>query len=189
MLKRFFIFSLLAGAALAVIAGCDADPEQQRSVVTVTSINCNAPGFADVLTDSGGVADTWVLTILQNRPYDPNIITQPGDPYGDYLVTSYQVVWTPLNGAPALPTRQEALFFNIPSGDEGGAAIRLVNLTEKTNAGLLTFMGGNNGVADYLATVTFVGHEVGTTRDTSVITAITVQFADYSPDPDQSCSL
>jgi len=182
MLKRFFSFTLLVAAAVAMIAGCDADPEQQRSVVTIASFNCNAPAFADVVTDSGGAADTWAFALFHNRPYDPLSVTASGFPYGDFLITSYQIVWTPLNGAPALPTRQEALSFAIPTDDFSGASIRLVNLTEK--AIVFPFTQAN-GVADYLADITFVGHETGTTRNTAVLTSATVEFANYSPDPDQ----
>ncbi|MCH7549688.1 MAG: hypothetical protein IH969_09185, partial [Candidatus Krumholzibacteriota bacterium] len=126
MMKRFFMFTLLVGAAAAVIAGCNAGPEQQRSVVTVMSLNCNQPGFADMSTDSGSVADTWVFTIFQNRPYDPASFTEPGEPYGDFIVTGYLIEWTGLNGGPALPPRQEATSFSIPTGELAGANIRLV---------------------------------------------------------------
>ena len=187
MLKRFFVFTLLAGAAVAVIAGCDADPEQQRSVVSVTSFNCNAPAFADIRTDSSSYADTWAFTVFLNRPYDPLTVTASGLPYGDFQITSYQIEWTPLNGAPALPApiRQEALSFSIGSGETVGVSIRLVNISEKS----FIYNLNPSSVYDYLANITFVGHEVGTSRNTQVLTSATVEFANYSPDPEQvSCS-
>ena len=185
MLKRFFIFTVLAGAAVAVIAGCDAEPEQQRSVVTVMSLNCNEPGVGDVLSDSGSVADTWAAAIFQNRPYDPASFTEPGDPYGDFLITGYQIDWVGINGGYALPPRQEATSFSIPSGEIGGANIRLVSLTEKLDPNVLAALPFT-----MLANITFVGHETGTTRDATVQASITVEFANYSPDPKlPSCGL
>ncbi len=179
MLKRFFIFTVLAGAAVSVIAGCDAEPEQQRSVVTVMSLNCNEPGFADTQNDSLGYADTWAAAIFQNRPYDPASFTQPGTPYGDFLITGYQIDWVSINGGPVLPPRQEATSFSIPSGEIAGSNIRLVSLQEKIIADTTWPLP-----VIVLANITFVGHETGTTRDVTVQASITMEFANYSPDPE-----
>jgi len=185
MLKRFLAFSLIAGVGFALLAGCDDTPEQNRSVVTVASINCGVPGWSDMLTDSMGRADTWTVAIMQNRPYSGLITTVPGGPYGDFLVTGYVINWTALNGGPVLPSRMEPTGFSIPSGEFFGASIRLVSIPEKQSlAAALPGLDGSEAIM-MQAEIIFMGHETGTERDVEVKTGLTVSFTNFYPDPDQ----
>ena len=185
MLKRFLPLALSALLLPALLIGCDADNEQQRSVVTVWSMNCRAPAYSDV---GGVISDTWVPVLFENQPYNSLVTTQPGAPHGSFLITEYTIDWESLDGGGALPTRTEATSFSIPSGEINGGYVRLVDLAEKTGS-ILSPLAGTSNTRLMKAHITFVGHESGTDRETEITSAVTVEFADFADDDAENCDI
>lgn len=187
MLKRLMF---VAAAMLVVLSfvGCDTNKEQQRSVLTVSSVNCNAPAYGDVQDDTGGFSPTLIPVEISNRPYNQFVTTAPDQPHGDFLVTSYRVSWETLDGQAVLPDRVEYTGFNVPSGEVTTAFVLLVSLTEKENNPVLTALQGG-GTRAMRAIVTFYGHEVGTERDGEVDGSVSVQFANFVDGSANNCSL
>lgn len=186
MLKRFLAFAAIAIVAFGVLGGCDSNGDQQRSVVTVTSINCNGPGYADVADSTGALRETWVPVYMYNRPYNGLVVTDPASPHGEFQVTAYRITWTTAGGTQTMPARLEETSFSIPTGSEVGAMIRLVSLGELTSPLLSGLVGG--GTETMVAHFTFYGHETGTDRETEVTATVTVVFANYV-DSEPTCTL
>ncbi len=186
MRKRIFAFTLLALALAAALAGCKNDPEQQRSVISVASLNCNNPGQSDVLEQGDSLnttaddyyADDWVRVRFENKPYNELITTEPGLPHGDFLVTRYHIRWTRDDGGPVLPERTEQTSISVPSASDNVGYIRLVSLEDKETP-VLTALQYAPGHIRMRAHITFYGHEVGTDRETSVEAALDVEFFDW----------
>lgn len=187
MLKRFLPLALVALILPVFLVGCDAENEQQRSVVTLWSMNCRAPAYSDVVGDTGSISDTWVPVLFQNRPYNALVTTSPGAPHGEFIVTDYTIVWESLDGGAVLPTRTEHTSFTIPSGEINGGYVRLVGLEDKTSAVLTPLQTG--GVRVMKANITFAGHEGGTERETEIAAGVTVEFANYVDDDVENCQV
>jgi hypothetical protein len=181
MLKRFMVVAA-AMVVLLAFTGCDTNNEQQRAVVTVYSMNCNAPAYGDVMT-GGGYADTFVPVVLYNRPYNSLVTTEPGSPHGDFLVTAYRIDWVSLDGITVPGPRVEESSFIIPSGTLAGTFIRLMSIAEKEN----TFSAIGATTHMVRAEITFYGHETGTERDTEVETSVTLQVADFVDGTADNC--
>ncbi len=186
MRKRIIAFTLLAGALAASLAGCKNDPEQQRSVLSVASLNCNEPGQSDVLEQGDSLnlltddyyADDWVRVRFENKPYNDLVVTDPGAPHGDFLVTRYHIRWTRDDGGPVLPERDEHTSVTVPSLGDNVTYIRLVSLQDKESP-VLTALQYAPGHVRMRAHITFYGHEIGTDRETSIEAAIDVEFFDW----------
>ncbi len=187
MLKRFLVVAAIMVVALPLVSGCDNNAEQQRSVITISSMNCSAPAFSDVIGDLGSIADTWVPVVFENRPYNALVTTSPGTPHGDFVVTKYRIDWVSLDGGTALSSRVEQTSFSIPSGKLGGGFIRLVGLLDKTSPVLTALQV--IGVRAMQANITFTGHEAGTEREVDVKVSVTVEFANYADDSVELCAL
>lgn len=189
--KRFLVVTFIISALFVVSVGCDNNPEQNRSVVTITSMNGNSPLMSDVLEqgeivsddtgfvlDDDYVAEDWIPVEFFNRPYSDVITTGPGEPHGDFVITGYRVEWTRTDGgSPALPTYVAGVNIMVPSGKTVDALIQVVTYKNKINAPLL----GLRYVSDQIfmnAHITFYGHELGTDRDTKIEADLGVSFAD-----------
>jgi hypothetical protein len=160
-----------------LLASCEGD--QNRSVITVASINENNPFFSDVIDSNGVVHEDYVMVVLENRPYNILVTTGPSQPFGDFIVTRYRVEWRRVDGGTGLPaTYNGATSISIPSGEKVAASIILVPAIEKVGSVLLPLQAGG----EYLmvATVTFWGHEGGVERETSFQGTLSVNFANTS---------
>jgi hypothetical protein len=186
MLKRFLTLSLITGIALGSLVACDADPEQSRSVVFINSFNCGVPVFSDVLEQGTDIAlpaddyiaEDWPLVWFFNKPYNTMIITQPGFPHGDAVIESYTVAWSRPDGGPVPPVREEFMGLNVNSDDKQAGQVRLVSVQEKLFPDIAALQGGA-GALVMNATLTFQARESGTSRYSTFIANVTVQFADF----------
>jgi hypothetical protein len=182
MLRQIAVLAVLLTLLIVAATGCDNNPEQNRTVMWVSSINGNeSPLLSDVMYNDG--SNSWyepdyVEIVLANRPYNDIITTGPGQPYGDFLVTRYRVEWTRTDGgSPALPTIEIPMNVSIESGKENLADVQLVTVDNKTNAPLNALVGTAQTIT-MNAKITFYGHEVGVERETEVIAEIGVVFGD-----------
>jgi len=186
MLKRLFAYAVVVTACAGALAGCKNSAEQQRSVISVASLNCNEPGQSDVLEQGDSLnlmaddyyAADWSRVRFENKPYNGMITTDPGAPHGDFLVTRYHVRWTRSDGGPVLPERDEATSITVPSGKDNEGFIRLVSLEDKETP-ILTALRYAPSHIRMTAHITFYGHEIGTDRETSVEAALEVEFFDW----------
>ena len=194
--KRFLVVTFIIGALLVFLAGCDNDPEQMRSVVTVASLNNNASLMSDVLEqgdevvdddgivvlDDDYIAEDWVPVMFFNRPYSGVVSTGPGRPHGDFLITRYTVQWERTDGGTAtLPDFTGGLGILVPSGEFVEGMIQLVTFENKMSSliGNLCYLCTNAGDEVFMnAHITFYGHELGTDRETSIEALLGVAFVD-----------
>jgi hypothetical protein len=185
MLKRFLTLSLITGIALGSLVACDADPEQSRSVVAISSFNCGVAMFSDVLEQGDDlasaaddfIAEDWPLVWFYNKPYNDMVVTQPGRPYGEAIIESYTVQWSRPDGGAVPPARTEYMGLKINSDDSNSGNIRLVSVQEKLFPDIVALQGGA-GALVMNATLTFQTREAGTDRTGSFTVSVTVQFAD-----------
>jgi hypothetical protein len=177
------------------LASCNNDSEQNRAVVTVASMNGNAPFFSDVLDQGdtlfvGGVPYTpddflqedFVEVIFQNQPYNTFVTTGPNLPLSDFMITRYRVEWQRVDGGSGVPpTYNGATAITVPSGELGIGYIVLVPYEVKASP-LMSSINylGLNFPDEYLsiATLTFWGHEIGSDREWSFGSQLSVNFAD-----------
>lgn len=176
------VFAALLAALTLVATSCDNTPEQQRSVVSVTSINQNvSPLLSDVQFNDGtgtSYVPDYVEVVMYNRPYNVMIFTSPEQPFGAFQVTRYKVEWTRTDGgSPALPTYENDMTLVVDSEDIAGGNILLVTVDNKTNPPLSDLAGSSNTIT-MNAKITFYGHEVGTERETEVVANLGVLFGD-----------
>lgn len=197
MRRKPVIFLAALSIVVAILVGCNSGDEDTRSVVTVASINDNQPFFSDVLAqgdsvyDKSGVPITRddyvvedrVLVGFYNRPYNPFGTTAPGEPYGDFIVTSYRVEWERVDGGTEVPnTYVGGTSIVLPSGEITEGAILLVPFYEKNRPYLqeLNYLGPRVGEEVLcIAHITFWGHEVGVPdREMSFKADLSVSFGD-----------
>jgi len=182
MFRKIAVLTVLLTTLTLVATSCDDTPEQNRSVVSVTSINENVtPLLSDVVYNDGtGISyvPDYVEVIMDNRPYSEMIFTAPGHPYGDFQVTRFKVEWTRTDGgSPALPAYEADMVMVIPSGKINASSVLVVTVDNKTSSPLVDLAGTANTIT-MNAVVTFYGHEVGVERETEVIANIGVLFGD-----------
>lgn len=186
MEKKRLLFLCLIIVAGVFLASCD-DDEQKRAVVTVASINDNAPFFSDVLeqdTINGDwVKEDFVRVIFRNQPYNSFVTTGPDRPLSDFLVTNYTITWARTDGGTGVPpTYNGATSITVPSGELGEGFVVLVPYEVKNSALLSDINYNGANFPDELlmiANITFTGHEVGAEgRDQSFSAGLSVSFAD-----------
>ena len=178
MFMKITLLTLLLAAI--VFTGCDSDnPEQNRSVVSIESLNGNvAPVTADILTN-GSIFPEVITVVFRNRPYNRMIITRPDDPYGTYVFTRYTVEWTSSDGSGAtLPMYEADLGLTVETEQLPSAEIIIVPWENKANPPISTIPPATQ--VNMNAKITFYGHEVGTSRETTTIANIGVIFADLA---------
>ena len=108
MNRKVLFFMCFIAVVGIFLASCNNDSEQNRAVVTVASINDNAPFLSDVLdqgdtlyyagttieyVDDDFVVEDLVEVIFQNQPYNMFTLTGTNLPLSDFLVTRYRVQW------------------------------------------------------------------------------------------------
>jgi len=182
---RLLVFVAAMAVAVAIQVSCDNEPEQNRSVVSVASLNENAPLFSDVLdngdsltspTDDAIYPDV-IPVIFYNRPYNALATTAPGEPFGDFLITRYTVDWVRTDGgSPALPPLDMGVSIQVPTGEFVEGAIVLVTHGNKSGSPLVELQLG--GQISMNAHIVFYGHEIGTERETEIEATLGVLFAD-----------
>jgi hypothetical protein len=199
--KRFLVVTFIISALFIVSAGCGGDPEQQRSVVVVSSLNDNSPLLCDVMEqgdstfDENGnpvrhddyIAETWIPVVFYNKPYNNVVTTAPGEPHGDFLITRYTVQWIRTDGgSPALPDYTSWVGIMVPSGEYVEGMIQLVTFENKMASHIFNLcydpdVWGCTNTGDeifMLAHITFYGHETGTDRETEIEATLGVSFTD-----------
>ena len=178
MSTKIAILTLLMAAI--VFAGCDSDnPEQNRSVISIESLNANvAPVTSDILTN-GSVFPDVITVVFRNRPYSRMILTRPDDPYGNYVFTRYTVEWTSSDGSgTTLPMYESDLGLSVETEELAIAEIMIVTWENKANPPISTIPAVTQ--VNMNAKITFYGHEAGTSRETTTIANIGVIFADFA---------
>lgn len=178
MNRRFLLLLMIVAFVGAFVVSCQDDASKARSVISVSSINDNAPYFSDVLTDSNTVVEDWVSVIFNNRPYNSQIVTGPGLPFYEFTVTRYHVDYVRPDGNLSVPPSFDAAAtIVIPSREFIPATIKLVPAGHKTIPPLNALVGG--GGIDLVANITFYGSEIGTTAEKSFQAAISISAANW----------
>ena len=178
MSTKIAILTLLMAAI--VFTGCDSDnPEQNRSVISIESLNANvAPVTSDILTN-GSVFPDVITVVFRNRPYSRMILTRPDDPYGNYVFTRYTVEWTSSDGSgTTLPMYESDLGLSVETEELAIAEIMIVTWENKANPPISSIPAVTQ--VNMNAKITFYGHEAGTSRETTTIANIGVIFADFA---------
>jgi hypothetical protein len=166
--------------AAIVFTGCDSDnPEQNRSVISIESLNGNvAPVTADILTN-GSIFPEVITVVFRNRPYSRLIVTRPDAPYGTYEFTRYTVEWTSSDGSgTTLPMYESDLGLTVETEELAVAEIMIVTWENKANPPISSIPPATQ--VNMNAKITFYGHEIGTSRETTTIANIGVIFADLA---------
>jgi hypothetical protein len=179
MLRKITVLTAVLAALTVVVTSCDSDnPQENRSVVYITSLNDNtSPLESDIITN-GTVFPDAVPVVFRNRPYNTMVITHPDLPYGSFQFTRYTVEWTMADGSQGLPTYQAGLGLTVDTEEEMDALITVVTQENKANPPLSAIAPGE--LINMNARITFYGHEVGTDRETSVVADLGVLFADFA---------
>ena len=160
------------------------------------SFNENSSLISDVLEQGEDLTittDDWigpevVSVVFYNRPYNNIVLTKPDEPHGEYIVTRYTVDWVRTDGgSPALPRYEGGLGIGVPTGEDIEGMITLVTFENKSTSPLADIAAG--GVNEFTeirmnATVTFYGHEAGTTRETAIEASLGVLFVDMFVESD-----
>jgi hypothetical protein len=186
MRRKFKLILILIGISTVVLASCDNDPEENRAVVVVSSINENAPFSSDVLDQGDSLAVTtddfiredWIPVTFYNRPYNSIIATSPGGALNDVLVTDYRVTWERVGGGTIPPPFDGATSILVPSGELISATIVLVPIATKELA-FLSALQYNPGQILMTANILFTAHEVTSGREVTITASLSVNFADY----------
>lgn len=179
MLRKITILTALLTALAIVVIGCGSDdPQQNRSVIYIESLNNNvAPVVSDIITN-GTVYPDAVDVVFRNRPYSRIIVTAPDEPYGYFEFTSYTVEWSRPDGGPVPASYTAGMGLSVPSGYNAESNITIVTWEMKANPPLSTIPANTEVNAN--ARITFVGHEVGSDKDIEVVANIGVIFADFA---------
>ncbi len=178
--------------AAAVMSCTDETNYDQRTVVYVASMNDDAPFLCDVLnqgdslyepdgatykTDDDYVTEDHIKVVFHNKPY--NAILDPGSgSLCDFLVTDYDVSFTPLGSAPVpVPPFSGKTSILVPAGEMVAGYILIVPFGAKQVDPLWSLMYSPNEIMAY-GNIVFHGHEVQTDRVVDFEAGVTVNFAD-----------
>lgn len=176
MNTKLGILLCTACVVAASLVGCDADEEQQRTVVSVYSLNDNQAYQSDIVT--GGVyMEDVIPVVFQSRAYNSQIVTGTGLPYNDFLITGYRIEYIGSDGSTYLPPYVGAMNASIEIDKQAMASVILVPALYKSQPPL-SGLGG--GAVLCTAHYTFMGREVGSGREQEFKAAITVNFADWA---------
>jgi hypothetical protein len=179
--------------AAALLMSCtDETNYDQRTVVYVASMNDDAPFLCDVLnqgdslyerdgvtykTDDDYISEDHIKVVFHNKPYN-GILDPENGSLGDFLVTDYDVAFTPFGSAPVpVPPFSGKTSILVPAGELVEGYILLVPFGAKNVDPLVGIMYTATEIMT-IATVTFRGHEIMTDREVSFGSGITVNFAD-----------
>jgi len=194
MSRKVKVAAFLGALVLGAIAlGCSEDSNyDQRTVVYVSAVNDNEPFLCDVLNqgdslwnstktayklDDDYVTEEWVKVQFHNKPYNGIVDPSEGS-LGDVLITSYDVVYTPLGGAP-LPvpsfTGETSIF--VPADEFVEANILICPFASKQVSPLVDLQYSLGEIMSY-AHVVFHAEEVQTSNTFTFEATFTVNFAD-----------
>lgn len=193
MFKWMKVAGFMAALVLAaVLISCsDETNYDQRTVVYVASINDDAPFLCDVLnqgdslyerdgvtykTDDDYITEDVIAITFHNKPY--NNLVDPEGSLGDFLVTDYDVEFTPYGSSP-MPVQAFSgkTSIYVPAGEMVTGAVLLVPYGAKLVVPLVDLMYNNDEIMA-LAHFTFRGHEVQTDRVVEFEAGVSVNFAD-----------
>jgi hypothetical protein len=178
MLRKMIVLTAVLAALTVVATSCDNDPQENRSVVWVTSLNGNiSPLESDIITN-GTIYPDAIIVEFKNRPYNVMILTDPNLPYGSFEFTRYTVEWTLPDGSQGMPTFQASFGMSIDTEKSESAMVTIVPQDYKANPPLSTI--APDEILKMNAKITFYGHEVGVDRETSVVANLAVAFADFA---------
>lgn len=194
MRKHIHLLAITAAFVIsaALVSCTDETNYDQRTVVYVSSINDGAPFLCDVLnqgdslyepdqrtykTSDDFITEDYIVVEFYNKPYS-SVLDPENSSLGDFLVTDYDVSFTPL-GAASLPVQPFSgkTSVLVPSGEKVTGAILLVPYAAKQVSPLVDLMYSPNEIMAF-ARIVFHGHEVQTNRTVSFETGISVNFAD-----------
>jgi hypothetical protein len=196
-----FVTVLIIGALLF---GCDEDSNyDQRTVVYVSNINEGLPYLSDVrnqgdsLYERDGVTikydddfwlEDWVKVQFHNRPYN-SVIEPDRSALGDFLLTSYSVEFTTLDGSstPVPPFHGETSIL-VPENAMVEGGILLVPVYTKRMSPLVDLEYTANEIMTN-ARIIFYGHEIQTDREIEFSAGILVNFADILDEDEQDTDL
>ena len=168
MNRKLTIFICIMALGTALVASCQNDPEDNRAVVTVASINENAPFFSDVLEQgdtlfaAGGgfftqddfAREEMVEVTFFNRPFNSLVTTGPGQPFNDFLITAYRVEWRRADGGlVALPTYDGATSIICSSNEFTTGNLKTLISSDIYRIGDLFHSIARNGVPCILALI------------------------------------
>lgn len=197
-LTTLAVITLIVTGALS--AGCDNDNNyDERTVVYVSNINEGYPFLSDVLNqgnefideDTGAyvvnddyIIEDWMKVEFHNRPYN-SVVDPCASSLGDFLVTSYDVEFTRLDGVatPIVQSYTGLMSLMIPANSKVEAVILIVPYAAKLLPAL-TVLQYNAGEIMAHAQVTFHGHEIQTERNIEFSAGVIVTFADILSDED-----
>ena len=200
---KLAVISLLAIGVLS--SGCEMnDNYEERTVVYVSNINDGYPFISDVLNqgeqfyidddpalginyDDDYILEDWMKVQFHNRPYN-STVDVANSSLGDFLVTSYDVVFTRLDGGttPVVEDFTGQMSLLVPAETMVEAYILIVPYASKLLPDLTVLQYAPGEIMAH-ALITFHGHEVQTNRDISFSAGATVTFADIitEDDPNQ----
>ena len=183
---------IAAAAVILVIAplmGCsDNSSERQRVVCEVVNVNDGAPLLSAYIEQdqSGNTFYTVdaVPVVFYARPYDQSTMDIPADDaYSSFIITGYNLYWTPDAAAPAgldlTPyNRTNVPFFaQVVVGDDASSSFMVSDRVIKQ--AIFDAFGGPWGVAQdfnaYLR-IEFIGHDSGSEHETLVPAGLFVAF-------------
>lgn len=192
MKRKLTIYLGLIALFAIVLGSCSG--ESNRAVVTVAAMNDANPFFSDVLeqgdtvlvngvpyTNDDFVREDWITVTFHNTPYAVTTTSSAGL-LSDYMITGYRVDWRRTDGGANVPLPyQGAMSLLVPANEFVTSSIVLVPYETK----LLPFLSDINYLGPSfpdeiltIATVTFVGHEVGSETEWTFSGEISVNFAD-----------
>ncbi len=179
--KNFIALLALLIASVAIV-GCDANGDQQRTRVVVTSLNENTPVVSDpwfegdlTTGDGAGVYEDIILVQFASAPYSAGVTSTNGR---DFLITGYRVRWVRTDGgAETLPDYNGSLNTLLPLNSEAAAFITLVTFNNKSEP-FISDLRTNGAELFFRADITFFGREVGSDREQEIAASLSVNFVD-----------
>ncbi|MBU8920454.1 MAG: hypothetical protein KOO63_01220 [Bacteroidales bacterium] len=186
----------------ALSAGCDNDNNyDERTVVYVSNVNEGYPFISDVLNQGDElfieddpangynigddyIIEDWMKVEFHNRPYN-SVVDPNASSLGDFLVTSYEVEFTRLDGnlTPVVADFTGLMSLMVPADSKVEAVILIVPYGSKLLP-TLSSLQYNAGEVMAHAQITFHGHEIQTERNINFSAGVIVTFADVLTDED-----
>ena len=198
MFRPTHLVAFVSALILAVLfLSCTDDTNyDQRTAVYVAGMNNDEPFLSDVLnqgdslyerdgstykTDDDYIVEDYLAVTFYNKPYN-TVIDPDGSALGDFLVTDYDVSFTPYGSFPVpVPAFSGKTSILVPSGELVTGAILLVPAYAKSVSPLDSIAYTPIELMA-IANLTFRGHEIQTDREVTFSAGITVNFADVLED-------
>lgn len=187
MNARVIITMLALGAVLAAVSGCETDNNERQAVVCEVELtNGGAPIISAALNTGSNPADPsddfvpidMATFTFRARPYLSRTLTDTEGPYAWFHVTGYDLVWTPLNGAPAEISDYNmtggGMDLVVPMDDETMHAIVIVDPAMKQEPWFPQPAGSTIFTARLQ--INFRGHASGSEHEVVVPASLTVTF-------------